>query len=1338
MAATPRRRSNAPSHGTRGPGRAGRSFASALRLWSRLGELLLRRPAHDAATALVLAPRRLEPRRMLDVGIGALALETLESAASHEFVQTSADPALTDAPTAATADATAPPPAIVFGPSAPINENGVATLEFFYDVPGAHTAVIDWQDGKVEVFTLPPGDQIFSTTHQYLDDDPQTGTPVDDIPVTVRILGSGDPVVAQTKIRVNNVAPSNVQLELLTPIIDEGNMATVRVTFDDPGLLDTHSVAIDWDDGITQVLAVPSGARSFEAAHLYQDDNPSGTSFDLYDIRVRVIDDDLGLSPVPPPTATLTVNNVAPTNIVIQPLAAIDEHGIATLELGFDDPGTRDLHTVEVDWGDGSVETFTLAVGDRFLSTTHQYFDDNPSGTSGDQYEVRVRVLDDDSGVSAIASSFILVRNVAPQNVAATPQLSTIQEGGSTALTVTFSDPGTLDTHTYEVDWGDGVVTPGVVAAGSYSFGANHTYADNGNYTVTVRVRDDDTDVGVGTARVNVANVAPTLTVVGNQIVNEGSLVALPNIGLFTDPGFDNPLNPLPGGELIESFTYTVNWGDGTADSAGAATVDVLGSPGVLTAGSFDESHTFADDGVYTVTVTVLDDDGGEHQRSFQVTVLNVNPTLSVVADQTTNEGSLLSLPDVGAFTDPGFNNPLNPLPGGELTETFTFTVNWGDGTANSAGDATVDVLGSPGVLTAGSFDGSHTYADNGVYTVTVTVLDDDGGEHQRTFQVTVANVDPFLAGNLAPSVDEGHAFTLAGLGVKINDPGFDNPANAGNLANGGETEETFTGASVDWGDGTATDFTLTTTNRVSGSPGVLTTADFVHAPHTYADNGSYTVELSFRDDDGGLVTRTVVIVVNNVAPTLSLTNQQFRLNEGSTLTIPNLGTFTDPGFDNLLNAGNAANGGEIEETFTYSIDWGDGTPIETAQAPISRTSGSPGALTIGALADSHFYADNDADNRYTITVTLADDDGGAHVQSIVVVVNNVNPTLDPIAATDVNTKGETTLQLEFSDPGADSFEVLIDWGDKLFLPPSERFVVETVHAGPTPKSFTLLHTYSGPPDPLSPASDIVITVKIHDDDVGTPMVFDTGISNLEVAVITNPGIGAEKFRIDTTPQAPRLVLPDRPLSQVVLRSSDVGAQGSAGGEISGSAGDSRAASERFLELRIINPDGTESEGVRLPSQVLNNLAALFRNLPDNHYAIYLVQSETLARRLVIEVFVRNGKVIDPGDDSEGARDRPPTDESTTAPSGEEANQPAEADQADGAAALPAEDADDLSFAPRSPAMLRHGSALVGASLALCAAGRPWRRQVEEALVRAKPEHWKQLRTAGYRRRKPR
>ena len=1277
----------------------------------------------------------------------------------------------------------------------PINENGVVSLSLGFNDPGTldnHQVEIDWGDGTVETVSLAVGARNLAKAHQYLDDNP-TGTASDNYSVKVRVIDDDLGVAeASRTVTVANVAPSNLQIDPIAPI-DENGVAVLKLTFDDPGTLDSHTVEVDWGDGTVETIAVAAGSRTFTANHQYLDDNPTGTLADNYTVNVKVRDEDGGETTgsatakvlnVPPksvvvtPVATLTnegtqvnlgikfddpgsqdihqveinwgdgnvttatavgqtlnanhtygdngtyavivkvidddggqgfgsgavfVSNASPSNVQIKPVSSIAENGVATLELTFDDPGTLDSHTVEVDWGDGTVETLDVTAGARTFTATHQYLDDNPTGTASDVYTVNVKVRDDDGG-QATASQTVIVSNVAPSNFQINP-IAAIDENGVASLTLTFDDPGSLDGHTVEINWGDGTIETLAVTAGARTFTATHQYLDDNPtgtasdvYTVNVKVRDDDGGQATASATVQVANVAPSNVVASpaSSTIDEGG-------GVTLDVTFDDPGSQ-------DSHQVEITWGDGHVTT------------GTATGQSFTASHVYADNGNYAVLVKVIDDDGGVGNGTAAVFVANVAPTVTVVGPQSVNEGSVLSLTNIGQFTDPGFNNQLNAgnvLNGGESTEEFTYEINWGDGSAAESGVPTIDQIGGVGTPTAGSFDASHIYADNGVYTVTVTVKDDDGGVTTKQFQVTVTNVDPTLTfANPTIVVDEGDPITLAGLGVGATDPGFDNDVLG--------TEETFEGATVDWGDGSTAD-PLTVSVGSEGSPGNPTTGVFAHAAHHYADNGTFTVTVSFKDDDGAVVARTFTIVVENVAPSLDLTPDVLVIDEGDTLNLPNLGTFSDPGFNNANNPNGAS-----QESFHYTINWGDGT-TETGELPASVTNGSPGVATIGSLANSHLYADNDVDNKYTITVTLFDDDGGSVTKSIEVTVNNVNPTLNPIVATDVNTKGQTTLTLQFDDPGADEFDIVVDWGD----------TVETIHVPANSKGqpLTYTHTYSGPPDPLNPTADITITVEILDDDFGTGALA-IGASNVETVDISQPGLGAEKFRIDTTPQVAILTFPDRQVVPLLQTSTDVRLVTVTTGDDGGGGGDTRATSERFLELRVINPDGTEGPGYRLPARVLNNLPALFRNLPDNHYKIYLVQSETNARRLVIEVFVRNGKLIDPGDDSEGARDRPPTEESTTLPAND---QPAAAPVGEIAPPVeaPVEPKPQASLQgtmrPRSSSAIYHSATLAGVAIALSGAGKQSIHKLEEAIAKAKPDQWKRLRSAGTRRpKKPR
>jgi len=103
-------------------------------------------------------------------------------------------------------------------------------------------------------------------------------------------------------------------------------------------------------------------------------------------------------------------------------------------------------------------------------------------------------------------------------------------------------------------------------------------------------------------------------------------------MGQFTDPGFGaSQASP----SLVESFTYSINWGDNSRLTTGSATIEALGSAGVNTRGFFGSSHTYNQMGSFTVTSIVSDDDGGTSQQQFIVAV-GPPPSLELSIDKST------------------------------------------------------------------------------------------------------------------------------------------------------------------------------------------------------------------------------------------------------------------------------------------------------------------------------------------------------------------------------------------------------------------------------------------------------------------------------------------------------------------------------------------------------------------------------------------------------------------------------------------------------------------------------------------------------------------------------
>ncbi|MEJ0068143.1 MAG: hypothetical protein WDO24_04775 [Pseudomonadota bacterium] len=217
------------------------------------------------------------------------------------------------------------------------------------------------------------------------------------------------------------------------------------------------------------------------------------------------------------------------------------EGDLITLSAVFSDPGTLSPHTALVDWGDGSTSVATVDNVNQTFTATHNYLDANYQGLQG-HFTVTTTVTDD-SNATGVLQTPEIVSNVAPVITSLTTDQPAINEGGTVAVTGAFFDPGTLDTHSLVVDWGDGTSSLAVLDNVNQTFTASHQYLDanykgqQGQFTITAAVTDDSNATGIATTPLIVHNVAPVITQFTplNGTTTEGDLVSV--TAAFFDPG---------------------------------------------------------------------------------------------------------------------------------------------------------------------------------------------------------------------------------------------------------------------------------------------------------------------------------------------------------------------------------------------------------------------------------------------------------------------------------------------------------------------------------------------------------------------------------------------------------------------------------------------------------------------------------------------------------------------------------------------------------------------------------------------------------------------------------
>ena len=688
-------------------------------------------------------------------------------------------------------------------------------------------------------------------------------------------------------VTLNNVAPSINSMS--APAGLEGSAINFSASASDPGP-DTLSYSWNFGDGTSGTGASPQ--------HAYAGD---GT----YTVTVTVTDGDGGSDS---DSRTVLVSNGDP---IISNLVG-DSTGAEGQSLSWtavaSDPG-GDALTYTWNFGDGSP-----SVSGSSLVVNHTYANEG-------SYQVSVVVSDGDGG-SASHQITVVVSNSAPLLSNLTGTASGL-EGDTYSYSVQAADAGSGDVLSYSWNFGDGTA-PVVTTTGQVS----HVYADDGTFGVTVTVTDNASPPASDseTMLVVVSNVAPQLSSVTAAGGNEGQ--ALTFSATATDPG-------------SETLVYTWTMGDGATHTGASIT------------------HTYLDNGSYPLSLVVSDGDGGTDSSSASIVIANVAPTITSASMPGGNEGDTL-LFDVVA-TDPG-------------ADTLTYSWDFGDGTTDQGSSV------------------SHVFADNGDFTVEVTVTDDDGGSTSTSSVVSIANVAPTIDSMVGPSTaDEGQAVAFSA--------GVSDPASA-DMASMSYTWS--------WGDGTP--------DSTGSSP-----------DHAFPDDGNYTVLLTVTDGTE-TATEDHVIAVSNVAPELTSTPPE-TAEEGALYSY--LPVVDDPG----------------DEVFTWSLAASApaGMAMDSTTGELTWTPGYADSL-VGSFAVTLAVDDGDGASdgqTWTIVVEFMDSDGDG-LSDTWETNNGLDPTDASDAAGDADGDGLSNADEYASGQDPNSFD-----GPSAPVPLSPLTGEEAIEAAP-------------------------------------------------------------------------------------------------------------------------------------------------------------------------------------------------------------------------------------------------------------------------------------------------
>ena len=478
--------------------------------------------------------------------------------------------------------------------------------------------------------------------------------------------------------------------------------------------------------------------------------------------------------PVTPPTST------APTADAGGPYT-VEEGGTVTLDAsGTTDPG-QDPSTLTYLWdlnGDGIFgETGSAATSGDEVGL-HPTF--SAAGLPGNTtWTVQLEVIDAEGHMST-TSATIMIENLPP--VVDLAPTATVDAGSTFAVQGSFTDPGSGETFTGGVDYGDGAGDQWLPLNSDQTFDLSHVYEQAGIYNVVVYVADGNGGLGHANLEVTVNPIAPAFDSLSGASITYGQ----DDVTLGGHIG-GAALVPSGSAEIsLDGVTQSAAIDPTTGDFStvfSTATLGVQGSPYTVT-------YSYAGDGTYTPI-------------SDSTQLVTVAPRALTV----TASGATKSYGDA----DPAFSAGYNGFANGEDATVLAGTL--GFSTSEPSGNAPVGVYSvEPFGLSSPNYTITFVPGSLTVNPMALTIAANNAskiyGQPDPTFSATGSGFAPgeglnSLTGTLQFGTSEPNPLTAPASSYAITPSGLSSPNYAIDYAPGTLTVNpattTLTGVSLPW-----------------------------------------------------------------------------------------------------------------------------------------------------------------------------------------------------------------------------------------------------------------------------------------------------------------------------------------------------------------------------------------------------------------------------------------------------------------------------------------------------------------------------------------------------------